>query len=611
MLNKIATMFKPLSTFKLTNPNPNADSFRLKAGNDYPELSKFNFVILSKSAKAKDGSNKEGPILRLKAGIKVFGKQLANTNTDLSTSGLHTDTTGSFGMDLKSVGNYSLSAKANIHIDDAKQDVSVSGSFNTPVIGRSALFAFNPNEIAFTSPATCVVPVEFGTKIPLSGDPSIESIASGLNPVKVDVGKLVGCTKEQLEAAAKWVGNAAVDAGKAVGGAVVDGGKAVGGAVVDGAKATEDAAKAAAKASEEAAKAATRAAEAAASAAANAAANAARAAANAAVNAARAFVNDPAKAVMSVTSAFGGSGKKTCNQRIEWLRARGNVPNPQETQDMINNIYLPLLTRKEEARALANYIQGYAGNLSRAHEAFRAMEQRWNGKFPKPLAINPLDSFHEGETHVFDYAGRIGTMRANADFLDKGDSDFQALLGWKTYAGFESPVGWRGKNEGEWLWARCAAAWTADIPIRTAQVWGIAVPLHKGQPDAMFMGRADYVRVRQQVAAKINERGAYTDQTMAWVGGFSTRWAQRTMRFQSALAIKFDEALGPLAGQLRAHPPTTDPAKRLWAEYLESVQAYRTQTESTVTLAAIASPQQTGQTIDRVAGAIAALKAMK
>ncbi len=217
VLDKIALMFKPLSTFKLTNPNPNADSFRLKAGNDYPEMSKFNFVVLSAKAKAKDGSNKDGPILRLKAGVKVLGKQLANTNTDLSKSGLHTETTGSFGMDLKSVGNYNLSAKASIHIDEAKQDASVSGGFNTPVIGRSAVFAFNPNEIAFTSPATCVVPIEFGTKIPLSGDPSIESIASGLNPVKVDVGKLVGCTKEQLEAAAKWVGNATVDAGKAIG----------------------------------------------------------------------------------------------------------------------------------------------------------------------------------------------------------------------------------------------------------------------------------------------------------------------------------------------------------------------------------------------------------
>ena len=613
VLNKIATLFKPLSTFKLTNPNPNADSFRLKAGNDYPELSKFNFVILSKSAKAKDGSNKEGPILRLKAGIKVFGKQLANTNTDLSTSGLHTDTTGSFGMDLKSVGNYTLSAKANIHIDDAKQDVSVSGSFNTPVIGRSAIFAFNPNEIAFTSPATCVVPVEFGTKIPLTGDPSIESIASGLNPVKVDVGKLVGCTKEQLEAAAKWVGNAAVDAGKAVGGTVVDAGKVVGGAVVDGAKATEDAAKAAAKASEEAAKAASRATEAAATAAANAASNAARAAANAAVNAAKAFVNNPAKAVMSIGNAFGGSGKKVCNERIEWLRARGNVPNPQETQHMIDHIYLPLLTRKEEARALANYIQGYAANLSRAHEGFRALEQHWNEKAPASVKIGPLNSFHEGETHVFDYQGRINQMRANADYLDKGDSDLQALLGWKTYAGFESPGGWRGKNEGEWLWARCAAAWTADIPIRTAQAWGINVPLHRDKqghthPDAMFMGRADYVQLRSQVAARVNEKGTYTDQAMAWVNGFSSRWAQRTLRFQTALALKFDENLGPTAGQLRANPPTDPKIQPLWKEYLDALAAYRAQTEAMASLANLPNRQQTDQTIDRVLRATEALR---
>ena len=609
VLDKIAIMFKPLSTFKLTNPNPNADNFRLKAGNDYPEMSKFNFVVLSKSAKAKDGSNKEGPILRLKAGVKVFGKQLANTNTDLSKSGLHTETTGSFGMDLKSVGNYNMSAKANIHIDEAKQDVSVSGSFNTPVIGRSASFVFNPNEIAFNSPATCVVPVGFGAKIPLSGDPSIESIASGLVPVNVDPKKMVDCTAEQIKAAIKW----SEDAGKAVGGAVVDAGKAVGGAVADGAKATEDAAKAAAKASEEAAKAASRAAEAAATVAANAAANAAHAAANAAVNAAKAFVNNPAKAVMSIGNAFGGSGKKVCNERIEWLRARGNVPNPQETQHMIDHIYLPLLTRKEEARALANYIQGYAGNLSRAHEGFRALEQHWNEKVPASHKINALNTFHEGETHVFDYQGRINQMRANADYLDKGDSAFQALLGWKTYAGFESPVGWRGRNEGEWLWARCAAAWTADIPIRTAQAWGINVPLHRDRqghthPDAMFMGRADYVQLRSQVAARVNEKGAYTDQTMAWVNGFSSRWVQRTMRFQSALAMKFDENLGPAAGHLRANPPTDPMIQLLWKEYLDALAAYRAQTAAMASLANLPNRRQTDQTIDRVLRATEALK---
>ncbi len=83
------------------------------------------------------------------------------------------------------------------------------------------------------------------------------------------------------------------------------------------------------------------------------------------------------------------------------------------------------------------------------------------------------------------------------------------------------------------------------------------------------------------------------------------------MRFQNALALKFDENLWPAAGHLRANPPTDPMIQPLWKEYLDAVAAYRAQTAAMASLANLPNRQQTDQIIDRALRATEALKKAK
>jgi len=651
VLDRIAMMFKPLSAFKVRNPSGNADSFRLRAGQGYPDLRQFNFVIVGPQATTKDDAATKGPMILLDGIVTVLGKDMTRTKTSLSRSGLITDTKADMRVNLSRVGlgEPGFTATAKIHLDESRQQIFLDGPI--PVMpDRKLTFTFDATQIAINSPATCTAPIDVGGRIALDRAPDISAVLSALQAVQPDPKKLVSCatslyylvsdgvvyvfdgSKQLMSMAAdafpadqiakfgnkglKLVGGAFVDAGNealdvgkkiggAVGGAATKVAGSLGDAAGDAKRLAEEAAKASARAAEEAGRAASQAAQAAA----NAAANAARNAAGAASGAVMSVANNTVSAANAVGRAFGMGGPNTCDQRMTWLNSRSNAPTVEVTESLINAIYLPLKVKAAEARAVADHINRYAQPLAQSHEGFRAMEIAWNSRMPK-TPIGTLQSFHENESHIFDYTNRVQLLRINSAVLESGGQDFTHLIAWRTYAPhFRNPPGWRPANAAEQQWVRCAAAWTADIPVRTADIWKIPYPKHKGvHSDVMFMDNADYVRLRERLAGYVHERGVYTTQSLDWVIAFAGRWTTRTMRFQSALLAKFDEAASPVAGRFRVQPPTAPAAQAAWKEYVDAVAAYRAQTEGMVALAQLPNQQQATATIDRVVRAIEGLR---
>jgi hypothetical protein len=113
------------------------------------------------------------------------------------------------------------------------------------------------------------------------------------------------------------------------------------------------------------------------------------------------------------------------------------------------------------------------------------------------------------------------------------------LSDWLPYTSFEQG-GWAGvgRSQDELLWARCAAAAVATLPMHTADAWGIAYPKHQGKSDAMFMGRPDYLKVRQQLSEAVQARARDNESHSAWMDDFAKKWVKSSSGFYLAMLNK-------------------------------------------------------------------------
>jgi hypothetical protein len=98
------------------------------------------------------------------------------------------------------------------------------------------------------------------------------------------------------------------------------------------------------------------------------------------------------------------------------------------------------------------------------------------------------------------------------------------------------------------LWARCAAAWNADLPMRSADAWGIAYPKHQGKSDAMFMGRQDYLNVRGALANAVEAKARENKSHITWMNDFAKAWVNSSRNYYT------DLLRAAIEGQPLAHP---------------------------------------------------------
>jgi hypothetical protein len=232
----IRPLLAPLGAFVLRNPLPVPV---YKVGDEFPDIADFNVVAIGPLGSIDD---QKGPLLKAAGNATVLGQPMANMNVYMSTSGLHGTTSGNLTLDLTKVGlgKPGITMAAQTDVTDAKQAAGMSGSF----AGRSLNISMNASEISISSPATCLTPVEVGGSVKYAQTaPTFAQLASAINGVNVDPGKLPGCVGEALKAAYKWIGaNGAklggytVAAANEAGKALEQGGKAVGAAVGQGAQ---------------------------------------------------------------------------------------------------------------------------------------------------------------------------------------------------------------------------------------------------------------------------------------------------------------------------------------------------------------------------------------
>jgi hypothetical protein len=495
------------------------------------------------------------------------------------------------------MGKPGVASTAMVHVDEKMQAVGLAGEFNFLGAGRKVSFDLGRDGITLESPASCVAPVDVKAKMAYAG---FNFAGLPLDAVKPDARTLANCGAQALKDGAVWLGKQTFKGAKEMAKGLEEGAGAVGGAVVDGGKvvgkAGEDAAKASAQAAQDAAKATEHAASAAATAAASAASNAANQAGRAATEAAQQAVHAASNAVAAVGSAFGGGGTKTCNQRIGWLRERGNVPTPQSIDAFVNQVYLPLKVAAGKAQGIVPHLTAYELNVAKASDAFDAMTGLWNGKVPSKR----VNAFQKVA-----YKAPKLELQGVAFLLEANAKEFNDWVGFRRYVD-----GWDNghRPEGEALWQRCASVHVANIPTRMAGNWKTWLPpAHKGQIDAMFYGSPEYAKVKQGLANYIQQKNAQVDGYTNQMAAFASNWATRAGQARGELLRRMEEEAWPQAREMALSVETRARLDPLWKEYRAAIDAFQARSLAMLAVENAPTRDEAVRLVDRVVIAGAAL----
>ncbi len=353
---------------------------------------------------------------------------------------------------------------------------------------------------------------------------------------------------------------------------------------------------------------------------------AAVAAANGAANAANAAFNGARQAVAAIGAAFGGGGTKVCNQRWGWLNERGNRPTRAASQAMLDNIYVPLTQRIAEARNLANTAAGYGTSWANGNSALGAVIEEWNrgagaNAMPGLAFYHPAGGINTNPNPTARMALQL-ELQGIAANLQSGNRDFNALAPWPTqWADWDNGR----RSEAQALWWRCANAWTADIPIRTAQAWRLPIPLHKGKfPDAMFMSHGNYEDLKRRLIRHIGSKASQIAGASAQLNERGRAWATRNKRLHQDLMDKIQQSTGVanveaavkrISDALDKDPGNArldaqfEAARKAADEYGEAVLALHNLVYNVIELGPAPNRQQVTAAVKRVRDAVAGVRA--
>ena len=202
----------PFEAVKITNKR--MDGYVWEEGQPFPELDRFNLVLLGPSATFQKGTKNEakGPVFRAEGKVEIFGESLGEIAVDMSLSGIYALAEAGIRIGLGRVGSHDLGSiraksKFEMQINDNDPFMRVYGNAELgPLGGREFFFNFD-NELSFRSPSSCAFPFDLHAGINLRemGDGVMNLKLSGidLNPTMAvpDTGTIARCASAIFYAA--------------------------------------------------------------------------------------------------------------------------------------------------------------------------------------------------------------------------------------------------------------------------------------------------------------------------------------------------------------------------------------------------------------------------
>jgi hypothetical protein len=190
---------KPLSVFKLTNPNP-APQYRFAdSSKPWPNDPKyFNITLVGPQA-----TDAPGPYMNLAGKINILGQNLEWMDASVGLSGLHATSGNALSLKMGPLGKVSLRMESKIDVDKGTQNVSLKGNLD----GQIVQVTLAGTKLTIDVNASCINPFEIKSSAKIEATTDLAHLFDLEGGANVDPSKIGGCVGKELEAAYNKIAN--------------------------------------------------------------------------------------------------------------------------------------------------------------------------------------------------------------------------------------------------------------------------------------------------------------------------------------------------------------------------------------------------------------------
>lgn len=188
-------MVKPLSMFKVKNPNP-PPAYRFgDSTKPWPEDKKYyNISLLGPLAQG-------GPYMSSAGEVAIFGQTMGWMNMSAGMNGYYSGAGHDLTLKLGPLGKVPFKMSSENRIDQHGQSMAMMGNF----AGQKISVVMGMTQMSIEVNASCVNPFEIKASAQINPTTDLAKIFEAEGGVNVDPSKITGCIGKELEAAYKKI----------------------------------------------------------------------------------------------------------------------------------------------------------------------------------------------------------------------------------------------------------------------------------------------------------------------------------------------------------------------------------------------------------------------
>ena len=184
-------MVKPLSMFKMKNPNPPPEYKFGDASKPWPEDQKYyNIAIYGPLASG-------GPYYHSGGGIAAFGQTLGWTEVTGGMDGFYNGAGANVSLKLGPLGKVPFKLSQENRIGVLSQDMTLKGN----LAGQKIAVTIGYTKMTIDVNASCINPFEIKASAEITPTLDLAQLFDAQAGVNVDPSKITGCIGKELEAA--------------------------------------------------------------------------------------------------------------------------------------------------------------------------------------------------------------------------------------------------------------------------------------------------------------------------------------------------------------------------------------------------------------------------
>lgn len=189
------TMVKPLSMFKVKNPNPPPEYRFGDATKPWPDDNKYyNIALVGPLGQG-------GPYMSSAGDVAIFGQTMGWLDMSAGTNGFYSGAGRELTLKLGPLGKVPFKMSSENRIDQRGQSMAMTGNF----AGQKIAVVMGMTQMSIEVNASCVNPFEIKASAQINPTTDLAKLFEYESGVNVDPSKITGCIGKELEAAYKKI----------------------------------------------------------------------------------------------------------------------------------------------------------------------------------------------------------------------------------------------------------------------------------------------------------------------------------------------------------------------------------------------------------------------